>query len=266
MTEPAGPASRCQTCGVPGGAYALSAEFYDILHAASYRTHAAVLAGPAAAARVGILELGAGTGLVTETLAGASSVPVHAVEPATAMRSVLLSRLAAADGLAGRVTVHACAAQDLDLAGQVDLVVCLRVIACLPPAERRTVWRTLAGLLVPEGLLFFDRPPARLPAAPRHHVLGEARVGADTYVGHLTEWPEDDRIRYVYTYLVRREDRVVRRAQEAFHLWPMTRPTLDEELAAAGFHVEDGLVQDMLKVRRLPVRRVFTGSGGHRVR
>lgn len=75
------------------GAYTASAEFYDLLHARSYHRHAQALAGPAAAARIGIVEVGAGTGLVTEVLINASIVPVHAVEPAAAMRALLLSRL-----------------------------------------------------------------------------------------------------------------------------------------------------------------------------
>ncbi|MER7465365.1 class I SAM-dependent methyltransferase [Streptomyces sp. NPDC097981] len=238
--------------GVPGQAYAVSAEFYDLLHSRSYHRHALALAGPAAAARVGIVEVGAGTGLVTDVLIGASCVPVHAVEPAAAMRAVLLSRLhpPAGGSVGDRVTVHACSAVELSLSGQADLAVCLRMASCLPPHERRALWRTLADLLVPGGLLFLDRPPARLPARPARRSLGEVRLGMDTYRGQVTARAEGDRIRCDYTYLVCRQGRVMRRAQESFLLWPLSRQALGAELADAGLALEGELPPDLLRVRR----------------
>ncbi|MGK4583961.1 class I SAM-dependent methyltransferase [Kitasatospora sp. HPMI-4] len=234
------------------GAYAVSAEFYDVLHGAQYRRHALALSGPAAAARVGIVELGAGTGLVTGVLVDASSVPVHAVEPAAAMRTVLLSRLAAAGPEAlGRVTVHTCRAQQLDLPARADLAVCFRVIAGLPPAERREVWRALADCLLPGGLLFVDRPPAALPAGPGRRRAGRARVGSDVYTAWLTERTESDRIRLDYLYLVHRRGREIRRARETFHQWPLTDEELARELGEAGFRPQDGRSPDVLRLRRL---------------
>ncbi|KPI33675.1 hypothetical protein OV450_1299 [Actinobacteria bacterium OV450] len=235
-----------------GRAYTVSAEFYDLLHARSYHRHALALTGPAAAARVGIVEVGAGTGLVTDVLIGASCVPVHAVEPAAAMRAVLLSRLhPPAGGFVGdRVTVHPCSAAELSLTGQADLAVCLRMASCLPPHERRGLWRALADLLVPGGLLFLDRPPARLPVRPTRRSLGEVRLGMDTYRGQVTARAEHDRIRCDYAYLVCRQGRVVRRAQESFLLWPLTRQALGAELAGAGLVLEGELPPDLLRVRR----------------
>ncbi|MFC9292902.1 class I SAM-dependent methyltransferase [Streptomyces sp. NPDC057011] len=230
----------------------MSAEFYDLLHARAYHRHALALAGAAGAARVGIVEVGAGTGLVTGVLIGASCVPVHAVEPAAAMRAVLLSRLhPPVGGSAGdRVTVHACSALELSLDGQADLAVCLRMAAGLPPEERRALWRALADVLVPGGLLFLDRPPARLPARPVRRSLGEVHLGLDTYGGHVVASAEDGRIRCDYTYLVYRQGRVLRRAQESFLLWPLTREALGEELAEAGLALDGDLPPDLLRVWR----------------
>ncbi|THA47731.1 class I SAM-dependent methyltransferase [Streptomyces sp. A1136] len=236
----------------PGEAYAVSAEFYDLLHARAYHRHALALAAPAAAARLGIVEVGAGTGLVTGVLIGASNVPVHAVEPSPAMRTVLLSRLhPPVGGSAGeRVTVHACSALDLSLDGPADLAVCLRLVPCLPPVERRALWRVLAGLLVPGGLLFLDRPPSGVPAQPVRRGLGQVRLGLDTYHGLLTQCAEDGRIRYDYSYLVCRQGRVLRQARESFLLWPLPRRELGRELAAAGLILEDDLTADVLRARR----------------
>ncbi|WP_406385997.1 class I SAM-dependent methyltransferase [Streptomyces sp. NBC_00211] len=238
--------------GPEGRAYTVSAEFYDLLHARSYHRHAQALAGPAAAARVGIVEVGAGTGLVTDVLIGASCVPVHAVEPAAAMRAVLLSRLHPPAGafVGDRVTVHSCSAVELSLSGQADLAVCLRMASCLPPHERRALWHSLADLLVPAGLLFLDRPPARLPVRPTRRSLGEVRLGMDTYRGQVTARAEHDRIRCDYAYLVCRQGRVLRRAQETFLLWPLTRQALGAELADAGLVLEGGLPPDLVRVRR----------------
>ncbi|MGW7101913.1 class I SAM-dependent methyltransferase [Streptomyces sp. NPDC054838] len=242
--------------GLPGEqsaeAYAVSAEFYDVLHARAYHRHALALAAPAAAARLGIVEVGAGTGLVTEVLIGASTVPVHAVEPSPAMRTVLLSRLHPPAGgrAADRVTVHACSALELSPVGPADLAVCLRMVPCLPPAERRALWRVLAGLLVTGGLLFLDRPPSGLPGQPVRRGLGQVRLGIDTYHGMLTQCAEDGRIRYDYSYLVCRQGRVLRHARESFLLWPLPRQVLGRELAAAGFVLEDDLAPDVLRARR----------------
>ncbi|MFB7462249.1 class I SAM-dependent methyltransferase [Streptomyces sp. NPDC056224] len=241
----------------PAEAYAVSAEFYDLLHARSYHRHAQALAGPAAAARIGIVEIGAGTGLVTEVLIDASIVPVHAVEPAATMRSLLLSRLHPPVGrsAADRVTVHACSALDLSLTGQADLAVCLRLVPCLPPEERRMLWQAVADLLVPGGLLFLDRPPARLPVRPTRRSLGEVRLGTDTYRGQVTARAEDGLIRCDYAYLVCRQGRILRRSQESFLLRPMTVRALREELARYGLAWEGELTADVLRVRR-GVRRV----------
>ncbi|MFI9272963.1 class I SAM-dependent methyltransferase [Kitasatospora sp. NPDC052896] len=245
-------AGDCPTCGRAGEPYAVSAEFYDVVHGERYHREALALAGPAAAARVGIVELGAGTGLVTDVLLGASSVPVHAVEPAGPMRAVLLSRLARADpAQRARVTVHPCPAERLGLASRADLAVCLRVIAGLPPDERRAVWRSLAHWLLPGGLLFVDRPPKGLPDAPRSYRLGEARIGADVYSARLSERAEAGRIRLDFSYLVHRDGRLLRRAAETFHQWPLPEAELDRELTAAGFARDGEPVPPLLRLRRL---------------
>ncbi|GHH80483.1 hypothetical protein GCM10018781_61070 [Kitasatospora indigofera] len=73
------------------GDYVVSAEFYDLLQAEGDRRLAERrFAGAADRARGSILDVGAGTGIVTEVLLRASSVPVHAVGPAPPMRAALL--------------------------------------------------------------------------------------------------------------------------------------------------------------------------------
>lgn len=64
-----------------GADYTVSVEFYDLLQAETDRRLAKRrFAEAAGRARHGILDIGAGTGIVTETLLNASAAPIHAVE------------------------------------------------------------------------------------------------------------------------------------------------------------------------------------------
>ncbi|MGW7446241.1 class I SAM-dependent methyltransferase [Kitasatospora sp. NPDC054795] len=237
----------------PDGGYAVSAEFYDLLQAETDRRLAERrFAAAATRARHAVLDVGAGTGTATEVLLRASSVPVHAVEPAPAMRAALLSRLAhlGADQRA-RVTVHPEPLAAAGLTAVADLAVASNVIACLDPPTRRATWKAIAAALLPGGLLLFDPPPAGLPreceAAGR---LGPVRVGPDLYSADVTRQPHRGVLRMVFTYRVERERALLREAQEAFDMWPAPPERLTEELEAAGLHVVQAPGSDLVAARR----------------
>ncbi|AUG75369.1 hypothetical protein CFP65_0402 [Kitasatospora sp. MMS16-BH015] len=235
------------------GGYTVSAEFYDILQAETDRHLAEQRFTEAAVrARHAILDVGAGTGIVTEVLLRASSVPVHAVEPAPAMRAALLSRLAhlGADRRA-RVTVHTEPVSTAGLAAVADLAVASNMIACLEPATRRATWKALAAALMPGGLLLFDPPPAALPAgAETVGRLGPVRVGPDLYSAEVTRRPDRGILRTVFTYRVEREQEVLREAQEAFDMWPTPPGQLAEELQAHGLQLVRAPSSDLMAARR----------------
>ncbi|MCX4706409.1 hypothetical protein [Streptomyces sp. NBC_01373] len=88
--------------------YAVSAEFYDVLQARQDEIRVHHLYGrDAGRARLGVLDIGAGTGRVTMMSLMESRVGVHAVEPARAMPAPLMTRLASLPTeLRERVTVH----------------------------------------------------------------------------------------------------------------------------------------------------------------
>ncbi|MEU4116075.1 class I SAM-dependent methyltransferase [Kitasatospora sp. NPDC028055] len=236
-----------------GGGYAVSAEFYDLLQAETDRRLAERrFAEAATRARHAVLDVGAGTGIVTEVLLRASSVPVHAVEPAPAMRAALLSRLAhlGADQRA-RVTVHAETLAAAGLAAVADLAVASNVVACLDPPTRRATWQAISAALLPGGLLLFDPPPTDLPAGCEEvGRLGPVRVGPDLYSADVTRRPHRGVLRMVFTYRVERGQELLREAREAFDLWPASPERLSEELEAAGLRLVQAPGADLMAARR----------------
>jgi SAM-dependent methyltransferase len=68
-----------------------------------------------AGVRRSVLEIGAGTGLITTSLADWTPAEIFALEPSAGMRAVLLSRLSSRPELLERVTVLSCDALSLEL-------------------------------------------------------------------------------------------------------------------------------------------------------
>ncbi|MFB7908292.1 class I SAM-dependent methyltransferase [Kitasatospora sp. NPDC056076] len=249
--------------------YAVSAEFYDILQAETDRRLAERRFTQAAAhARHAILDIGAGTGIVTEVLLRASSAPVHAVEPAPAMRAALLSRLAhlGADQRT-RVTVHPEPVDTTGLTAVADLAVASNVIASLDPATRRATWKAIATALLPGGLLLFDPPPPALPTeAETLGKLGPVRVGPDLYSADVTRRPHRGVLRTAFTYRVEREQEVLREAREEFDQWPASPELLAEELHDQGLYLVQAPGADLVAARRPAtadaLRRFQHGASG----
>ncbi|MFD5625853.1 class I SAM-dependent methyltransferase [Streptomyces sp. NPDC127072] len=217
--------------------YTVSAEFYDILQARQDETRVRDLyGGDVAGARLGVLDIGAGTGRVTMMSLAESAVHVHAVEPARAMRAPLMTRLSALPAARlARVTVHPRTLAEADLRGVADVAVCHNMIACLAPADRRALWPTVARALVPGGSLLLDLPPARLPRKEIVRSYPERRVGAHVYGGRLIMAADGSRIRARFEYWVRERQRVLREHTETFWMWPASRAELTGSLAEYGF-------------------------------
>lgn len=227
----------------------MTAEFYDILQAESdSRLAERRLTAAARAARVGIVDIGAGTGIVTEVLLACSAVPLHAVEPAMPMRVALLSRLAGlgADQRA-RVTVHPVPLQTAGLEQAADLLVCSNVAGVVDPAQRRALWKAAAVALVPGGVLLVDPPPQRLPDAPTVRNLPPVRVGPDIYSARVRTEADRGLLSVTYTYLVERGDEIVRVEEETFTMWPAEPDTIFDELCEAGLRPRDEQSTGMIR-------------------
>ncbi|WP_329528387.1 class I SAM-dependent methyltransferase [Streptomyces sp. NBC_01462] len=219
------------------GSYAVTAEFYDILQAAEDERLVRDLYGrEVAKARLGVLDIGAGTGRVTLMSLAESRVGVHAVEPARAMRTSLMTRLASLPAREReRVTVHPHTLDEAALRAVADVAVCHNAVACLPPAARRALWPAIGAALVPGGSLFLQLPPARLPARSVERVLPEQRVGEHTYGGHMVMSAAGDRIRTRVDYWVRGAEGLLREHTETFWMWPASRSRMIDDLALDGF-------------------------------
>ncbi|MGW4803291.1 class I SAM-dependent methyltransferase [Kitasatospora sp. NPDC004272] len=238
-----------------GTDYAVSSEFYDLLQAEPDRRRAERwFAAAAGRARHGIVDFGAGTGIVTQVLLESSGVPVHAVEPAAAMRTVLMSRAAAlgADRRA-RLTVHPGRAEEAGLDAVADLAVAANVVGCVEPAARRALWRAAARALVPGGVLLFDPPPVGVPDGVEDLAgLGPVRMGVDSYRADVTRVPDRGVLRMVFEYRVERAGLPVRSVREEFPMWPAEAAALAAEAAQEGLEFVPAPLPELLAARRPP--------------
>ncbi len=217
--------------------YAVTAEFYDVLQAERDAARVLDLYGEdVAKARIGVLDVGAGTGRVTMMSLVTSQASVHAVEPTRSMRTPLMTRLASLPSAQrARVTVHPHPLGEAGLRGVADVAVCHNIIACMQPTERRALWPALAKALVPGGVLLVQLPPAHVPPRRIRRVLPAQRVGRHEYGGHIDMSPAVNRIRTRFHYWVRSDEGVLREDDETFWMWPVPRADVVAELEGSGF-------------------------------
>ena len=231
--------------------YDVTAEFYDLLHAADYlRTTRRLLDRWLGDPQVGVIDVGAGTGIATELLAMRCDVTVHSVEPAASMRAILLSRLAGRTELLSHVRVHARPAARLGLASAADVAICLNTMATLDETERADALRSIARALVRGGILIVQRPPEA--PGPERSDLPSWQLGGDIYSGDVTCTRVDDGlVEWRFAYRVSRDGIIVREEFESFagHLLPAVR--FDRELAKAGFTPVDNDEPDVVIAHRI---------------
>jgi SAM-dependent methyltransferase len=235
--------------------YEVTAEFYDVLHASSYvRITEGLLDRWLGSPAVGVIDVGAGTGLGTFLLAERSDVPVHAVEPAAPMRAVLLSRLAGKPELLSRVHLHTCPAQDLPLVGAADFALCCNTMGTLPAESRTEVLAALARALVPGGRLVVERPPTS--PTPTVHQLPSWRLGDEVYGGSVSVDDNGDAtLTWRFEYEVTNADVVVRSAHESFTGYVVAADEFEASVTEAGFDIEDIKGDVVSAIRRAGPRR-----------
>ncbi|MFF0224259.1 Gfo/Idh/MocA family oxidoreductase [Streptomyces sp. NPDC004629] len=232
--------SRGGTAGPEDTApYTPSAEFFDLVAA----EHTATASAPAIAALLAdadlscgpVVDIGAGTGLVTEAVARARpDAEIVACEPAVGMRAVLTSRVFSDPDLRSRITVTADAAPDLDLPDQISVVLLCGVLGHLDPAGRALLWRRLTRRLAPGGLVVVELMGFEEPLT-----LPETRLATATAGRHRYEWsfgaaPDDTAdglMRLHSTWRVYRDDatEAVREVRDSYRWAPFGLKDVEAE-------------------------------------
>lgn len=231
----------------------ISLPFYDLFHENGHvpeirRKLPALVAGVGRS----ILEIGAGTGLITISLAEWTPAEIFALEPSAGMRGVLLSRLGARPELLERVTVLPCDALSVDLDEPVEAMVMINVMYALEPDYRRLLWPVLASQLEPGGLLVFTwrdgGPPARRPLREE----GSRQVGRHTYtmLSEILESGEEG-AKARYLHRISQDGKAISEEELVGYAYRPPWNVIERELAGAGFTQTDA-PEGLLAWRRLP--------------
>ncbi|MDG9726119.1 Gfo/Idh/MocA family oxidoreductase [Streptomyces sp. DH41] len=230
--------------------YTPSAEFFDLVAA----EHTATASAPAIAELLAdadlstgpVVDIGAGTGLVTEAVARARpDAEILACEPAVGMRAVLTSRVFSDPDLRSRVTVTADAAPDLDLPDRVSVVLLCGVLGHLDADGRARLWRRVNRRLAPGGLVVVELMRFEEPST-----LPETRLATATAGRHRYEWSfagapdeaEDGVMRLHSTWRVYRDDAT--EAEREVH----------DSYRWATFGLKDVVAESGMTARALPTR------------
>lgn len=215
----------------------ISVPFYDLFHESGHVPGIRASLPPLlAGVRRSILEIGAGTGLITTSMADWTPAEIFALEPSAGMRGVLLSRLSARPELLGRVTVLPCDALSVRLDEPAEAVVMINVMYALEPDYRGLLWPVLAAALEPSGLLVFTWRDGGPPAPRPLREISSRAVGRHTYTV-LSEIADTDQesCRARYVYRITEGGRVVSEEEITGRAYRPLREVLWRELASAGF-------------------------------
>jgi SAM-dependent methyltransferase len=220
----------------------ISVPFYDLFHEGGHVPRIRATLPPLlAGVRRSILEVGAGTGLITTSLADWTPAEIFALEPSAGMRGVLLSRLTERPELLERVTVLPCDALSVRLGEPAEAVVMINVLYAMEPDYRKRLWPVLAESLEAGGRLIFTWRDGGPPAPRPLKELQSRRVGRHTYAA-LSEILESDgeacRARYIHR--ITEGDTVIAEEETTGHAYRPPWDLLRREVESAGFTQAEG--------------------------
>jgi SAM-dependent methyltransferase len=214
--------------------YSPVAEFYEMVAArqaaSSGPALAAVLAGVDPSAGP-VVEVGAGTGRVTEIIAAAlPAARIVAVEPSAAMRAVLTSRVATDDTLRRRVTVVDAAAPDLPLPPTICAAVVFGVAGHLDEPARVRLWRRLRSRLAPGGVVVVELMGVRRPRDIAPALSIRDSIGRHDYEWWVAGRPAGgDRMRFTTTWRVFRAGQLLREVTDSYDWYTIDTGQLARE-------------------------------------
>jgi SAM-dependent methyltransferase len=220
----------------------ISIPFYDLLqesgHVPAIRKELPPLL---TGIRRSVLEIGAGTGLITTSLAEWTPAEIFALEPSAGMRALLLSRLSSRPELLKRVTVLPCDALSVDLDEPVEAVIMINVMYALEPDYRKRLWPVLADQLAPAGLLVFTWRAGGPPTPSPLQEMDSRRVGRHTYavLSEILE-SDDEACRARYLYRVTEGEKVISEEEIIGYAYRPAWDVIQRELVSAGFTQTEG--------------------------
>jgi len=202
--------------------YSTSAEFYELVatrHTASSGPPLSRVLQGVDTSYSPVLEIGAGTGRVTEVIASAlPQAEIIAAEPSATMRAMLTSRVARDPDLRRRVTVVDGAAQDLPLPDKLSAVVIFGVAGHLTAPERVALWKRLAARLPVGAPIVVELMGVSSPRLIPPVMSLRETIGRQTYEWWIGGEPtEGDAMRFTTTWKVLRQDgRTVREVSDSY--------------------------------------------------
>ncbi|MEW9554028.1 trans-aconitate 2-methyltransferase [Nonomuraea sp. NPDC050783] len=187
-----------------------------------------------------ILEVGAGTGLITTSLADWTPAEIFALEPSAGMRAVLMSRLLARPELLKRVTVLPGDALSVSLPEPAEAIVMINVLYALDHDYRKRLWPVLASQVEPGGLLVFTWRGGSLAPRPLEE-LEAHQVGRHRYTMSMEvmEPRDEETLRRRIVYRVLDGDTVIDEEELVGDAYHPSWETLQSELTGAGFTRSD---------------------------
>ncbi|HTY29458.1 MAG TPA: class I SAM-dependent methyltransferase [Mycobacterium sp.] len=195
--------------------YAQSAEFYEVMAIPHWDMKREVLVSALTAGAVvtePVLDIGAGTGLSTATIADTiPGVAIHAVEPSAAMRAALVSRILSRNDLIDRVTVHPVNVEELTLPDRIGAAVLMGVIGFLDREARQRFWAELRPRIAPGAPVVVEVMAIDQPLSLPEMTIAQQRIGSRENEVRISGEPAgDDAEHWTMHYLVREGDEVIR--------------------------------------------------------
>lgn len=151
-----------------------------------------------------ILDIGAGSGMVSEQLLQRlPAAQVVAIEPSSAMRSLLLGRIAREPRWFPRITVRPEGVFDAPLPDRLGGALALGVLGHFTPHERKTLLTELSSRISTGGAFLVDLQHPEQPCRVEAYEFTAATVGDLEYRGIAEAWPIGDAMmRWKMTYRV----------------------------------------------------------------
>ncbi|MDE9367566.1 class I SAM-dependent methyltransferase [Luteipulveratus sp. YIM 133132] len=200
-----------------------------------------------------LIDIGPGSGVTTVALAQRyPGAEVIAVEPDEIMRSLLMTRLSECTPVRERTTVVPDSILDAWLPEPCGGALLFNVIYFLGEREREMFWHRMAQVLVSGASVLMSRSYGAGGGRVERKLSSSARVGRHEYQRWFEAEPvSEGRVRTSNTYVVLRDDEVVREEHTQNVIVGLTEDHVVDEIPVGQFGIEE-IDERFIAIRRLP--------------